>query len=475
MWAAAGWIDEFMLPALLQGGGQLEARDATGHTPLLSIQPFDHGEVAAAKERAMRLLDAGANPRAEADDGRTLALLCQSVEKRGRPALSRVKARLAKMGTSAKEELEEEFRQLLEGLTLRQPDSLPIGGLSTAVSTGDLDWVQRYLDDGAEPEGPWRDGFFPVEIAKACGDDAMLKLLMDAGATNRPATLDEERARLIEERRKTRARRRASRMRSQEAGAGERAREHRTLPSDRGHRPAEDGVGYCHERTSVYARLRQWARSSRGSLPRSGRGCERCVGTGVGQAPSFRSACDGRGHGREASRRRGRSELRERGRKAPDTGRGSASGRAFVGATPCGRGRRSLAASVNHPINFANGPQRNAIRRLLRDVRRPKLEKSKRRPVLYKKRKRMYDAASLVGMAEYDGYYPQGCIAFVEADMAPFETPSWNRGRRPSGIRHSTRAPCPEWPRAPSSSPPQRRRAGASSGSQRRLTIGSTG
>ncbi|MEM9860915.1 MAG: ankyrin repeat domain-containing protein, partial [Myxococcota bacterium] len=68
-------------------------------------------------------------------------------------------------------------------------------------------------------------------------------------------------------------------------------------------------------------------------------------------------------------------------------------------------------------INAARGPDRNAIRRLLREAARPRVEKSRRSALKFRRRKKMYDLEGLVGASEFDAYYPAPIFGVVSAPL----------------------------------------------------------
>lgn len=435
-WASAGWTNEHMLPELLRAGARLELRDVDGRTPLLHAEPGSREELVDAEERVLRLLDAGAAPLVKDHSGRSLESVCETIAKSWN-GFSRVRERLgAKAGAEA------EFQQLLKSLTLREPDR-PTGGLSNAVSTGELAWVARYLEDGAEPEGPWRDGFYPVEVAKKNGDDAMLHLLLKAGATDRPSTVNVERKRRYERAREARRRARAVRKRGRDARAKERAANiERCLELAATDSIAMASVGVGRERAFTHAcgnglgslvdlfldagidangvSVRALAKPLLFAVhARDEAMVEKLLAAGAD--PNF---ADAMGERQILSRAAYQGEL--------------SMVRLLVEA-----GADPLAAKTNFPINFANGPQRNAIRRLLRDSCAEKLKKSKRHPVLFKKRKRMYDAGALVDLEEYDAYYPEACIAFVEADLDSLRDAVMESGQAKEWRSRLTKGPVP--------------------------------
>lgn len=444
MWAADGWTNEHMLPELLAGDARLEERDCDGRTPLLCTKPDSSGEAKAAGQRAMLLLAAGADPRAQSNSGQTLALICQQVEERGWAGFSEAKAFLQQQGIDAGAGLEGEFRQLLKALSRGQARRNVEGGLSRAVASGDLEWVQRYLDDGAEPEGPWRDGFYPVEVAKKRGDTAMLKLLLDAGAKDRPAALDPERQRLATRDQNARKRRHERQKRARAEGAAERAANiARCLEIAATDPTRMAAVTIGSERAFAYAcghelgelvdlflaagvdangvAVRALAKPLAFAVQAMDEAMvERLLSAGAD--PNFADAPGQRGTLKWAAAQGELSMVR----LLMD-----------AGADPL------VSVHGSYPINAARGPQRNAIRRLLRDACLAKLEKSKRRPVRYKKRKHMYDAGVLTGIAEYDAYYPAGSIAFIEADLDALRDLMLKSGQAKRWVSCSEKGPVP--------------------------------
>lgn len=186
--AAMGMVSRERFAMLVALGADVDARDADGRTPLHAAAE-ERVWFAGASDALEVLLAAGADVHARDAAGRTPLDRCLDLSRGGGSgswASREAALRAAGATPTSQGEGRDELLRLLDELPPRPRTSGRTSTLSEAALTGDLDLVRAFLDDGVDPEGAWRDGWYPVQRAHDRHHVAVIDLLVARGAEDRP-------------------------------------------------------------------------------------------------------------------------------------------------------------------------------------------------------------------------------------------------------------------------------------------------
>lgn len=407
--AAAGpWVALQAVTALLDHGAEINARDTEGGTALHAAISNAGGNLEVVQVLVARGIDVDATNNA----GLSAFAYAQHCRQQNRGQLDEILALLRDAGVETGSGVPSRDGVVDALRRLQQDRPARIESLGDAARTGDAELVRAFLADGQHPDEPYREGFYPVEVAHAAGHPAIVALLLAAGAQPRtPPPIDPAADARARRNRQLLAELTAEHETSLDRVENETDRaalEHDAAASIRGGalgaEPATVKVGdeailsfaAEHGLAVVVDALLELGLPVDGAdgeqqhpplliAARRGHGeiCRALLAAGADPSLSR----DDRLNTLAAAATSGDPDLVERLLNAgADLG--------YVG--PAGQTASNLAA----------GPQRNAIRRLLRERRRELSLKARAPAVVSKRRKRMYDPSDLHGMEAYAGYVP---------------------------------------------------------------------
>lgn len=431
MAAVDGFADAEVVRRLVARGAEIDVTDGEGASLLHLAINRGMGDVA----KVEALLAVGAPIDARDDEGRTPLDLCRAhLRASGRGGWARIEELLVAAGgsTATLGPGRDELLRLIDRLPRVSSRARHVPEtLSDAAARGDVELVQAFLADGADPDEDYRDGYYPLQRARRAGHQAVVELLLARGAAERPAPTPffdpATQAKLVDAARTL--------METVVPGFDVSAPDGPTLEAS----PTERVVARC------AALISERAVGDLRSL-RVGHDTALAWASEHGWLPIVRALLDAGAdpHGPDdqvtpltVAARQGWQDivraLLEAGadpsvshddRFTPLT-EASARGdlelvKILVGA---GADLSFAGVAAQTVFNTAKGPERNAIRRYLRDAARERIERSKRYGVKLQRRKKMHsEPERRHGTHEYDAYFPRNLVAGVRA---PIEEVAW--------------------------------------------------
>ncbi|MEM9452789.1 MAG: ankyrin repeat domain-containing protein [Myxococcota bacterium] len=294
---------------------------------------------------------------------------------------------------------------------LERDDPRRSESLGDAASAGDVERVRAYLADGQHPDEPYREGFYPIERAFQNRHEAVVELLLAAGAVPRNLVRDPEQDARREKHRKLRAELEAQ----------------SEPPPPR----VADGPSRAELERKVATLIEAGMLGPEPAATRVGNDPILCFAAKHGLTPVVEALLklDVPADGPQAPKQLSPLVLAARGGHT-DTCRALLA----AGADPSLSGdtrfvpltyaaelgdlelvQRLVEAGANlefvgdggqTPVNRAAGPQRNAIRYYLRQHRREALLRARAPAIVFKRRKRMHTPKELYGIDDYGQFAP---------------------------------------------------------------------